>query len=106
LLGGVDRGNFSGVRDGMVTWAFAPSEGNIHMAAYVSDPVEFAFIVERGFVTLDGQPADLVDADDPNLCDPVSGFMRFRFREPYWRRRFVDVTMFGDQDPRLLEEVA
>jgi hypothetical protein len=90
----------------MVTWAFAPSEGNVHMAAYVSDPAEFAFIVEQGFVTLDGQPADLVDANDPNLCDPTSGFMRFRFREPYWRRRFVDVTCFGDRDPRLLEEVA
>jgi len=78
----------------MVTWAFAPNPGNVHMAAYVTDPDEFQFILDRGYVTLDGQPADLVDATDPNLCDPESGFMRFRFREPFMRGL------------RLLEEAA
>jgi len=55
------------------------------MAAYVDDPAEFRFILERGYITLDGQQADLVDAADPNLCDPESGFMRFEFREPFRR---------------------
>jgi hypothetical protein len=81
----------------MVTWAFAPIEGNIHMAAYVDNPAEFAFIVERGFVRVDDQIADLVDADDPNLCDSVSGFMRFRFREPFASREvLLDLSGFAE----------
>lgn len=75
-----------------VTWAFAPIEGNIHMAAYVHNPAEFQFILERGYVLLDGQPADLVDANDENLCDPVSGFMRFQFRAPFRRRQTLELA--------------
>jgi hypothetical protein len=89
-----------------VTWAFAPSEGNVHMAAYVDDPAEFQFILVRGWVTLDGQRANLVDAHDLNLCDPESGFMRFQFEEPYWRRRLIDVTEFGSPERQFIEEVA
>jgi hypothetical protein len=87
----------------MVTWAFAPLEGNLHMAAYVDDPAEFAFILKRGYVTLDGQRADLVDSDDPNLCDPVSGFMRFQFRAPFRRRVLIDVTPLGALEPVFVE---
>ena len=66
----------------MVTWAFAPEHGKVDFAAIVKDPKEFEFIRRRGFVRLNGQVADLLD-DNPNHCDPESGFMRFRFREPF-----------------------
>jgi hypothetical protein len=76
----------------MVTWAFQPVEGNFHCAAYVTDPAEFWFIVRRGFVTVDYQRADLVDPHDPELCDPVSGFMRFLFRQPFRRLELLEAA--------------
>lgn len=49
----------------------------------VQDPDEFAFINARGYVVIDGQIADVIGRLDPNLHDPISGFMRFQFREPF-----------------------
>ena len=63
-------------------WAFEPQVGGVHFAAWIGSTQEFDAIVEQGYVTLNGQYADVVDRDDPNLCDRSSGFVRFQLREP------------------------
>ena len=64
-------------------WTFHPVPGSVHCAAVVPDEKEFEFIAERGFVVIDGQPADVVNTHDPAQFHPGEGFMRFRFREPF-----------------------
>jgi hypothetical protein len=57
-------------------WAFHPNPGDRNAAAWVS-PEEYAFIMGRGYVLIDGQRADVVEADCE--CDDRRGFVRVRF---------------------------
>src|SRR5262249_1872516 len=88
-----------------VTWAFPPIRDGRHCAAYVHRPAEFQWILEHRTITVDGQPADLVDANDPNLTDPASGFMTLQFRQPFdpRPRLLAGVTPPGAPEPVLLE---
>lgn len=67
-------------------WTFDPREGSVHCAVMVPDPAEFQFIAERGYVVIDGQPADVVNTHDPAQFHAGEGFMRLQFREPYRRQ--------------------